>query len=1266
MMLRPALLALGLILGPLAFLGCGSGASGGTPQITPTAPTAGFSSSPANPTINQSVQFMDTSSGSPAAWAWTFGDGGTSALQNPTHTYAAAGSYTVTLSASNAGGSSSLSRTVTVSPSGSTPVANFGFSPANPVIGQTVSFTDSSSGTPTAWSWTFGDGATSTLQNPTHTYSAAASYTVTLSASNATGSHTTTRSLTVTSGSGGLGAFNGTVVLGSPTATSVKANIFSPDQSGTMVLQYGTVSGTYDRSVPATALVAGTPLVLSLDGLSADARYYYRLVYQAANGVGSGPMAEASFHTARPTGSSFTFTIQADSHMDENSSQPMYLRALGNVLGDGPDFHIDLGDTFMCEKHAEPFSPTAPPAADAAAVETRYRFERVNFGTVSAAVPLFLVNGNHEGEAGWMANGSAQSLAVWTTQARQRHFVNPVPDAFYSGDSQDEPFVGKRASWYAWTWGDALFVVLDPFWNSKKQANQDGWNITLGDRQYQWLQQTLATSSATFKFVFIHNLVGGLDGQMRGGIEAAPFFEWGGKNLDGTEGFATRRPGWALPIHQLLVQNKVTAVFHGHDHLYARQELDGIVYQEVPQPSAVNTQSGPGLATEYHYNSGTILSSSGHLRVSVGPDGVTSRYIRTWLPASETATRKNGEVADAWSVGAPGRPTPNFSYTPTAPLKGQAIAFTDTSTNAPTDWAWSFGDGTSSALQNPSHTYAAPGTYLVSLTVGNALGSTTVAHTLTVAAAAAGPLASFSYTPTAPITGQSVAFKDGSTGTPTSWAWNFGDGSTSSLQNPSHSFAAAGTYIVTLKATNAGGSNSTTRTLTVLGAGGVSAFTGNVVLGCPTATSVRVNVHSAALGGTVYLKYGTSFGALTQQTAQTSLVAATPLELSLEGLSPDTQYYYRLYYQASGANDWGSTEEYHFHTARPAGSTFTFSIQGDSHPERLNSQFDPTLYTRTLLTAAADNPDFYLTIGDDFSVDTLDPTTVTQAQVVERYTIQRPYLGLIGRNAPVFLVNGNHEQAARYLLDGTPNNVAVWAQNARNAHYAQPAPDAFYSGNSEVVPYIGLLRNHYAWTWGDALFVVIDPYWGSPVCVDNPFYGGTKRSNLWEVTHGDAQYQWLKGVLEQSTAKYKFVFAHHVMGTGRGGTELARLYEWGGYNGNGTTWGFTTSRPTWPSTIHQLMVANKVNIFFQGHDHIWVRQQLDGVTYQTLPEPADPTYTLWNTDAFLSGDKFPNTGYTRVTVSPTGVKVDYVRTYLPADEGPDRVNGSVAFSYSLP
>lgn len=194
---------------------------------------------------------------------------------------------------------------------------------------------------------------------------------------------------------------------------------------------------------------------------------------------------------------------------------------------------------------------------------------------------------------------------------------------------------------------------------------------------------------------------------------------------------------------------------------------------------------------------------------------------------------------------------------------------------------------------------------------------------------------------------------------------------------------------------------------------------------------------------------------------------------------------------------------------------------------------------------------------------------------------------------------------------------------------------------------------------------MIDPYWGSPVCVDNPFFGGNKRSDLWSVTHGDAQYQWLKNTLERSTARHKFVFAHHVLGTQRGGIEVAKLYEWGGLDERGANQ-FAAQRPTWSAPIHQLFVQNRVSAFFQGHDHIWVHQQLDGVTYQTVSQPADPNYSLFNDDAYQTGERFPNSGYTRVTVAPTGVKVEYVRMFLGADDNPTQKSGTVAFSYTIP
>ena len=140
--------------------------------------------------------------------------------------------------------------------------------------------------------------------------------------------------------------------------------------------------------------------------------------------------------------------------------------------------------------------------------------------------------------------------------------------------------------------------------------------------------------------------------------------------------------------------------------------------------------------------------------------------------------------------------------------------FTDQSTGA-TSYSWNFGDGGSSTAANPSHTYTSAGTYTVTQTVTNSCGTDDLVRTnyITVTTPPCDPpVAAFVGSPTSGDYPLTVNFTDQSTNTPTSWAWTFGDGGTSSAQNPSHTYTAAGTYTVTLTATNACGSDGETRT----------------------------------------------------------------------------------------------------------------------------------------------------------------------------------------------------------------------------------------------------------------------------------------------------------------------------------------------------------------------------------------------------------------------------------------------------------------------
>jgi phosphodiesterase/alkaline phosphatase D-like protein len=426
---------------------------------------------------------------------------------------------------------------------------------------------------------------------------------------------------------------SGSVILGRPTDKSVTLNIIMREMA-TVVVAYAPKDEIVATRTEAIDLAANHPREVALSGLKPDTAYYFR-VLDGKDGKNLLPAGgDGTFHTARPPGSAFTFVMQADSHLDGNSSPELYRICLANELADKPDFLVDLGDTFMTEKHEDRKSAAA-----------QYAAQRYYLGLVGHSVPLFLVLGNHDGEENFTrGGGGGDDLAAWSCAQRKRLFPNPEPDAFYSGNGEKHPQAGLLQDYYAWTWGDALFVALDQYWFSKaNRGGKDAWNPTLGKTQYDWLAKTLRGSKAKHKFIFLHQLVGGLDKNGRGGAEAAKLYEWGGRDADGNDAFAKQRPDWGKPIHALLVETSVSAVFHGHDHFFAHQELDGVVYQLVPQPAARNFQKHS--AEEYGYKQGDFLPAAGHLRVRVSPAEAVVEYVRA---ATEDMVRrgvKNGAVA---------------------------------------------------------------------------------------------------------------------------------------------------------------------------------------------------------------------------------------------------------------------------------------------------------------------------------------------------------------------------------------------------------------------------------------------------------------------------------------------------------------------------------------------------------------------------------------------------------------------------------------------
>ncbi len=428
-------------------------------------------------------------------------------------------------------------------------------------------------------------------------------------------------------------------ILGRPTDSAVTMSILF-DQDVQVYWEIGTASASYTITTSTVVANANVPLEFDFLGLLPNTKYYYRTRYRLL--ISSGIFnagAEHTFYTRKPRGTVFNFAVEADPHLDTNTNPASYTLSLQNMLSAKPDFMIDLGDNFMSEKE---------PIVNKKTITDRTKLFRPYFGTLCHSAPLFITIGNHEGELGWRLNGTDSSMPVLAANIRKLYYPNPYPNDFYTGNSTAESYVGLRENYYSWEWGNALFVVIDPYWYTTV-SNRAGWGWTLGTIQYNWFKNTIQNSTAKFKFVFCHQLVGGNGNDARGGTEYVDYFEMGGKNADSTWGFTTKRPGWAEPIHSLLVNNNASIYFHGHDHFYGKQQKDCIIYQEVPQPSSKNINSN--LAASYGYLNGVFLPSRGYLNITVGNDSVKVDYVKTFLPNEENASRHNKDIAYSYSIG---------------------------------------------------------------------------------------------------------------------------------------------------------------------------------------------------------------------------------------------------------------------------------------------------------------------------------------------------------------------------------------------------------------------------------------------------------------------------------------------------------------------------------------------------------------------------------------------------------------------------------------
>lgn len=372
-------------------------------------------------------------------------------------------------------------------------------------------------------------------------------------------------------------------------ANSVSINVTSTS-AGKAYIEYGYAKTKYSGKTATLNLIKAAATTFTIDGLKAETKFYYRVRYALGTKTTFSALAQASATTPKVS-EEYVFAVQADPHMDQASSESVYSSTISQIVKANPAFLMDLGDIFMTDKLQDKSD---------ASIRQRYTYMKSFYDKLNG-IPLYFTLGNHDGELGYSKFN--------TKSYRKEYFPEQTGDLAY----------------YSFTSPGALHIVLDIFTYTTSSPKDDGWQWTLGKTQYDWLKSTLENSTAQHKFVYVHHLLYG-NAQSRGGVEIAKFNEWGGKNRDGSEGFAANRPGWAKPVHQLLVENGVDFVLKGHDHLYVKQELDGIIYQTLPQPSHPGDKVNS--AAEYGYLSGKVVGGSGFLKLTTNSNSIKVDFIK--------------------------------------------------------------------------------------------------------------------------------------------------------------------------------------------------------------------------------------------------------------------------------------------------------------------------------------------------------------------------------------------------------------------------------------------------------------------------------------------------------------------------------------------------------------------------------------------------------------------------------------------------------------
>ncbi|MBX9851643.1 MAG: PKD domain-containing protein [Cytophagaceae bacterium] len=725
-----------------------------------------FSNTPGCAGKPTSFTDLSTSLGTKNSWQWNFGDGGTSTLQNPQHTYNAAGTYNVTLTVGdNLSCSASLTFPVIIC---NPPTAAFNYN--GQCEEHPISFTNTSTGicTLTSWVYDFGDGTTQSYGTDpgivTKSYNNPGTFNATLIVTNANGcSDTATQFI---------------VIIPRPTADIIESSFFFACNDPDTVLHATAVGGTppytYSWNTGSTGLTT------------------------AANSIGS-----YSFTVTDDNACSHTESINISDPLSPAFTSSPYCNTgdIINFTSNGSsnwpvtNYNWNFGDGTPVSTMPNPshlytqekiYSVKLKITDNTGCIDSVSNNVIImvpdNVFTVSEDTVCFGQSITVTGPKGPFINSWVLNYDNGNTPSTQNI---PYGDTTFSYVQPQWPYTYPTA-------GSYNFLMNVVYNNGQCIKNYDTIFVVHPQLtvDFNWNQQCAGVQT-------------NFTGSQVGGTSPVDTWDWD----FGSTTSAIQNPSLTYPVTGLGPVSYMVTLDVKDFNNCTGSATKAVRMTEVAMPCISKT--GNCLNDAFNFASAGTCDTFENVSSQLWDfgDGASSnlespyhQYADTGAYVVEMVAISSEGCKDSATLNVSVLPIPQAKFTFDTVCLGAPTVFNSDSSKAAlpsqtiTGWQWNFGDGSTSALADPSHTYATSGSHTVSLVV-TSTNTCTDSLTDNNVFVRDKPIAGFFVDPANMFAYQPVPFTDQSMNS-VKWLYNFGDGDTSSLPSPTHTYNIVGIYTV--------------------------------------------------------------------------------------------------------------------------------------------------------------------------------------------------------------------------------------------------------------------------------------------------------------------------------------------------------------------------------------------------------------------------------------------------------------------------------------